>query len=56
MATTPLGWGETFFKIVVGMGTLIFVFLLLNRPRATTDVVTALAGAQVNIVRALQGR
>ncbi len=55
MATT-FGWGETFFKIVVGMGALIFAFLLLNRPRATTDVVTALAGAQVNIVRALQGR
>jgi len=44
------------YKIITGIGLLIFVYLLLANGTATTGVISTIASNSINGIKTLQGR
>jgi hypothetical protein len=42
--------------IIGGMGTLIFVYLILSNYGASTSIISGVSGSAVNLIGALQGK
>lgn len=44
------------YKIVAGIGMLIFVYLILVNRQATTSIINTIGGNSISGIKTLQGR